>query len=526
MKVQKLILLGGQGMKKKFFAVALATTMVASSLTIVSAEETNRTVEPIYMYDFEDGTAGTATIKGSGKVEDSNDPHFGKVFNNNVGGEAQLRTDYLALPEDTIGKVVDAGNKEFSLSMWIKGTDLNYWGALFCAKNAETPATEWWPHLNLACNTKGSINCAGWIEVGTNSDENQAIVSDGKWHHMAYVVTADDANIYLDGKVIQSATAIKVEGDEARLTEGIFTDYAKNNLTTVSIGGNSIANWNDNDVLAYFDDIAIYATALTNDDVNAIIKNKMTDETKPSEGETTTDKVDSPDTDNPDVDPTDPTKPSTGEDETTTDKVNSPDTDNPDVDSNNFDVTDADAEKVNKEAVVTGLPENVTLRVASIEKSSTDYNAIVEFVNKELKGKKVAAADLSLVKNGVAYAEQPSGKVKVTLSLFENIKDAKWIQVYRYDNAAKKFVEVDKVVEVKDGKFTFETDHFTPYLFASVNGPEEEPTTTAQPTTTGKTVTDTNKKPNTGDSAPIVVFAGMAAAGLAVFAVSKKRKNA
>ncbi len=525
-------------MKKKFFAVALATTMVASSLTIVSAEETNRTVEPIYMYDFEDGTAGTATIKGSGKVEDSNDPHFGKVFNNNVGGEAQLRTDYLALPEDTIGKVVDAGNKEFSLSMWIKGTDLNYWGALFCAKNAETPATEWWPHLNLACNTKGSINCAGWIEVGTNSDENQAIVSDGKWHHMAYVVTADDANIYLDGKVIQSATAIKVEGDEARLTEGIFTDYAKNNLTTVSIGGNSIANWNDNDVLAYFDDIAIYATALTNDDVNAIIKNKMTDETKPSEDETTTDKVDSPDTNNPDVEPTTPANPSEDSSkpsvEPTTPANPSEDPSNPSVEqpttsdsvTSDFDVTDADAEKVNKEAVVTGLPENVTLRVASIEKSSTDYNAIAEFVNKELKGKKVAAADLSLVKNGVAYAEQPNGKVKVTLPLFENIKDAKWIQVYRYDNAAKKFVEVDKVVEVKDGKFTFETDHFTPYLFASVNGPEEEPTTTAQPTTTGKTVTDTSNKPKTGDSAPIAVFAGMAAAGLAVFAVSKKRKNA
>ena len=216
--------------------------------------------------------------------------------------------------------------------------------------------------------------------------------------------------------------------------------------------------------------------------------------------------------------PEDPSEPSTDEQETTTGEVNSPDTD--------FDITSEDAEKIEKEAIVTGLPENVTLRVASIAKNSTNYQAIVKFVGEKLKNKKVAAADLSLEKGGVAYAEQPNGKVKVTLSLFENIKDAKWIQVYRYDNATKTFVEVDKVVEVKDGKFTFETDHFTPYLFASVNGPEEESTTTAQPTTTGKTVTDTSNKPKTGDSAPIVVFAGMAAAGLAVFAVSKKRKNA
>ena len=275
--------------------------------------------------------------------------------------------------------------------------------------------------------------------------------------------------------------------------------------------------------------------ALSAEDVAALYeKNGVpVEKNEPSTGEdeTTTDKVDSPDTNNPDVEPTTPSNPSV---EPTTPSNPSEDSSNPSVEqpttsdsvTSDFDVTDADAEKVNKEAVVTGLPENVTLRVASIEKSSTDYNAIAEFVNKELKGKKVAAADLSLVKNGVAYAEQPNGKVKVTLPLFENIKDAKWIQVYRYDNAAKKFVEVDKVVEVKDGKFTFETDHFTPYLFASVNGPEEEPTTTAQPTTTGKTVTDTSNKPKTGDSAPIAVFAGMAAAGLAVFAVSKKRKNA
>ena len=296
-------------------------------------------------------------------------------------------------------------------------------------------------------------------------------------------------------------------------------------LKYVCLGGNQAWDWLDADAAYMFDDVAIYNVALSDADIQAVIDEKTAEEdpTEPStdEKETTTNKVDSPDTDNPDVEPTTPANPS---EDSSNPSVEQPTTS--DSETSDFAVTDADAEKVNKEAVATGLPENVTLRVASIGKSSTDYNAIAEFVNKELKGKKTAAADLSLVKDGVAYAEQPSGKVKVTLSLFENIKDAKWIQVYRYDNTAKKFVTVDKVVEVKDGKCTFETDHFTPYLFASVDAPQEEPTTTAQPTTTGKTVIDTNKKPNTGDSAPILVFAGMAAAGLAVFAVSKKRNNA
>jgi len=510
-------------MKKKFLMAAMTAT-IALGCTITSFA-----AEPVYFNDFESG-AGDATIVGSGAIETVKDENFGKVFHNNVTGDTTVRSNYLVLPEDVLSH--SAESKQLTIQFWVnKGTAENYFYSPIFSAYAQKNEQNIWPMFILQSRLVAQANCAGWTnyeaadcKLGLNEDgaliEDTSWLDDEEWHLYTAVLDDTSLKIYIDGEAVKYWES---DGTDGHNQGGLFSNGV--DLKYVCLGGNQAWDWADADAAYMFDDVAIYNVALSDSEIQAVIDEKTSDK-NPGEDETTTDKVNSPDTDNPDVDPTDPTKPSTGEDETTTDKVNSPDTDNPDVDSNNFDVTDADAEKVNKEAVVAGLPENVTLRVASIEKSSTDYNAIVEFVNKELKGKKVAAADLSLVKNGVAYAEQPSGKVKVTLSLFENIKDAKWIQVYRYDNAAKKFVEVDKVVEVKDGKFTFETDHFTPYLFASVNGPEEEPTTTAQPTTTGKTVTDTNKKPNTGDSAPIVVFAGMAAAGLAVFAVSKKRKNA
>jgi len=505
-------------MKKFLMAAMTATIALGCAFTSFAAE-------PVYFNDFESG-ADDATIVGSGAIETDKDENFGKVFHNNVTGDTTARSNYLVLPEGVLSH--SAESKQLTIQFWVnKGTAENYFFTPIFSAYAQKDEKNTFPMFILQSRLLAQVNCAGYTDYTKDDcklglgEDGEIIVDtswldDEQWHLYTAVLDNTSLKIYIDGKNVRYWES---DGSDAHNQGGLFSNGA--DLKYVCLGGNQAWDWADADAAYMFDDVAIYNVALSDSEIQAVIDKKISeDPTEPSTDEDSTEPSTDEDSTEPSTDE-DSTKPS--ESETTTDKI-----DNPDVDSNNFDVTNADAEKVNKEAVVTGLPENVTLRVASIEKSSTDYNAIAEFVNKELKGKKVAAADLSLVKDNVAYAEQPSGKVKVTLSVFENIKDAKWIQVYRYDNTAKKFVEVDKAVEVKDGKFTFETDHFTPYLFASADAPKEEPTptTTAQSTTTGKTVTDTGSKPKTGDSAPIAVFAGLAAAGLAVFAVNKKRKNA
>ena len=453
-------------MKKKFFAVVLAMTMVAGSTFnsfagdsisdayVVTEEKVFYTLNEAYILD--------------GDIQTS------ESIDNPLKG---VKTEKITI--------------EYSLT---SSEELAAWKGIVQFYNEEAGVAHlgFWPQIQL--NDWSGHFC----ELGTGTDKIFAdTLADGKEHVYKYVITPISMEIYVDGEknlaILSGNEDCQDTVKDVASASGFLFDF----ITTAekfSLG---------------------YAWKTQNwwSELTGTINNLKLTATVEKVGEVMTTK--------PSVEPTTPANPS---EDSSNPSVEQPTT----SDSSDFDVTNADAEKVNKEAVVTGLPENVTLRVASIEKSSTDYNAIAEFVNKELKGKKVAAADLSLVKDNVTYAEQPSGKVKVTLSVFENIKDAKWIQVYRYDNTAKKFVEVDKAVEVKDGKFTFETDHFTPYLFASADDPKEEPTptTTAQSTTTGKTVTDTGSKPKTGDSAPIAVFAGLAAAGLAVFAVNKKRKNA
>ncbi len=487
-------------MKKKFFVAVLATTMVTGSTFSTFASDSIadayvETEEKVF-YTLNEAY----TLDGDIQTSESVDNPLKGVKTEKITIEYSLTSSE-------------------ALAAW-KGI------AQFYNEEAGIAHLGFWPQIQL--NDWSGHFC----ELGTGTDNIFAdTLADGKEHVYKYIITPVSMEIYVDGEnslaVLSGNADCQDTVKDVASASGFLFDF----ITTAekfSLGyGWKTQDW-WGELTGTINNLKLTATV---EKVGEMVT------TKPSV-EPTTPSNPSEDSSNPSVEPTTPSNPSEDSSnpsvEPTTPSNPSEDPSNPSVEppttsdsvTSDFDVTDADAEKVNKEAVVTGLPENVTLRVASIEKSSTDYNAIAEFVNKELKGKKVAAADLSLVKNGVAYAEQPNGKVKVTLPLFENIKDAKWIQVYRYDNATKTFVEVDKVVEVKDGKFTFETDHFTPYLFASVNGPEEEPTTTAQPTTTGKTVTDTSNKPKTGDSAPIAVFAGMAAAGLAVFAVSKKRKNA
>jgi hypothetical protein len=191
-------------------------------------------------------------------------------------------------------------------------------------------------------------------------------------------------------------------------------------------------------------------------------------------------------------------------------------------------VADTEAASVEKEATVenleaAGLPTDTKVAVNAIAETEPVYAVISDFLTKTLKSDKAAAVDLSLeTVDGKKVETQPNGKVKVTLPLFDNIKEAKWIAVYRYNDDTKKFDFLD-TVEVKDGKFAFETDHFTPYVFASVDAPKTNTDSNNTPTTTSTTKTDTTTGPKTGDAAPVAAFIAMAGVAGAVVVTRRKR---
>lgn len=220
-------------------------------------------------------------------------------------------------------------------------------------------------------------------------------------------------------------------------------------------------------------------------------------------------------------DTTEPSEETSTEEESTTIPAN-----NNNIGTSNsasFVVSIADAVKIQDSAIISGLeaaglPNVTNLKVSVIPESDSIYQTVVDLIKntEKIKDKNsVAIADLSLINTeGIIVKQQLNRKIKITLELFENIKNAKWVETFRYNETTKTFDSLG-ISEVINGKFTFETDHFTPYIFASVDSPS---------TNNNNNSTNNNgSNVKTGDSAPIVGFVILAATGLLGLVYTRKK---
>ena len=242
------------------------------------------------------------------------------------------------------------------------------------------------------------------------------------------------------------------------------------------------------------------------------------DTTEPSE-ETSTEEESKEETTTEDT--TEPSEETSTEEESTTIPAN-----NNNIGTSNsasFVVSTADAVKIQDSAIISGLeaaglPNVTNLKVSVIPESDSIYQTVVDLIKntEKIKDKNsVAIADLSLINTeGIIVKQQLNRKIKITLELFENIENAKWVETFRYNETTKTFDSLG-ISEVINGKFTFETDHFTPYIFASVDSPS---------TNNNNNSTNNNgSNVKTGDSAPIVGFVILAATGLVGLVYTRKK---
>lgn len=249
-------------MKKLYvLAFALITTGLLSAQTI------------IYSNTFESGL-GTATIVGNGQLTDDATPGFGKVFHNAAGGQA-IRTNYLKLPENVFADLQTSGNQALTIGFWVnKGTAVDYyWTPLFSAygaapvNNANT-----WPMMVLQSRLVAQVNVAGWTDLldaqnvkGTNK-ASTVWLDDNTWHYYTAVFTPLNVKVYVDGVV---ENEWNIDGVTAgQVVSGMFTNGSE--LKYIALGGNQAWNWGDPDPAYKFDDVVVYSSALTVEQINAI----------------------------------------------------------------------------------------------------------------------------------------------------------------------------------------------------------------------------------------------------------------
>jgi hypothetical protein len=226
-----------------------------------------------YRNKFED--ADGVTIVGGGSFVDSGDAH-GKVFQNITGG---MRQNYLLLPEDLLTH--SAESEQLSISVWVNaskaGASADYmWAPLFMAYGAAPVNGEnTWPMF--ACQYRGvlQLNNDGWTDytdaqnvagVNTLYHNETDWLADKQWHLYTVVFDDENAKVYFDG-VLKNEW--QMDGT-ANTQKGLFRKGG--DLKYICLGGNQAWNWGDNDPGFAFDDIQFFDFALSESDIQAILK--------------------------------------------------------------------------------------------------------------------------------------------------------------------------------------------------------------------------------------------------------------
>ena len=119
------------------------------------------------------------------------------------------------------------------------------------------------------------------------------------------------------------------------------------------------------------------------------------------------------------------------------------------------------------------LPSGTTLSSAKLE-SGEVYTTAKNLVTDNIKNLgNYAVYELNLFDSNQAEIHQLNGKVAVTMNLPFTLSDGSTLKVYRVDGNTL----VECTASVTDGKVTFETDHFSTYVFVEQKAVIQAPKT-------------------------------------------------
>ena len=193
---------------------------------------------------------GKASLVGTASIE--NDSVRGKVLH--IKNEENAKgVNYFRLPADTLSTLSEKG---FTVSMWVNASNSTMaQSALFEANSGDSkPST---PMTRISTNLTCQIN-AGSYANGSNFELKR-----NEWHHVAYSVNPKGLKLYVDGKLVRSASKDLSKCFDATLSDSI------QNATNVFVGSGFIyGNEDVRDVK--FDDVAVYSAALSTKQISEI----------------------------------------------------------------------------------------------------------------------------------------------------------------------------------------------------------------------------------------------------------------
>ncbi len=264
-------------MKKTFVSVLLAVAMVlASSSSVFAAEAPAALAE----YDFSGGIPSGMDVVGGSLSEDA---ERGQVLTLAGGstGSSYASVDFSLFQDNDF-------TQGMTIAMWVKADEgIPGSAPLYSFDIADTgyiaTVATLEPAINTTANTDTGYKLV-WVDPAKVNDSPEQAVSAEEWHHVAATLSADGMVIYLDGEVFSEPALGFSSANYAAFLEQL--QY----ITGLKLGSWDCSWWQYGDFAGELDDVSVYNSTLTQDQVKAVMTaNATTEAAAPSETAASTD---------------------------------------------------------------------------------------------------------------------------------------------------------------------------------------------------------------------------------------------
>lgn len=252
-----------------------------------------------------------AELVGAGEFKQSADSNFGVYYQNNPEGSLTTHGNYLIIPTQGFVSCHSKSSEVFSIGFWINGYVANekqgtgtsghyYSTAIAAYSQANSYKTFSWPMFSARTRGILQINCNGWSDYvneenvnGANVESNEWIQTkqvegtvtdaegnevpgmvntafDENWHYVTLTFNGINAKFYVDGEIKNEWNASNNNYSFPSVTDALDALYL----------GDCGPFFNDKDGAYAYDDIAMYATELTQDQIDLIIRIKRNEITE------------------------------------------------------------------------------------------------------------------------------------------------------------------------------------------------------------------------------------------------------
>ncbi len=269
----------------------LLTLIVAMGMTVaVSAQDLPKAV---FMLDFEGVTSAEAIGAeqvGDGEFRVSENANFGTYYQNKPNGtEKTSHVNYLIVPSQGFINAQAQNGQQVSICLWVNGTVANaigvdhFYSTLISAYNSSSSYKMWqWPMFSARARGTLQINCGGWSDFVAGESATGVVVEnndwiknnvgenfDDNWHFVAIVIDGQNYKYYIDNVIVNEWNTNATEGSNNYQFTTVMDQLDQIYL------GDCGPFWQDEDPAYAYDDVAIYPSALTSDDIQLIMDVKQ-----------------------------------------------------------------------------------------------------------------------------------------------------------------------------------------------------------------------------------------------------------